>query len=448
MRDSRAQPRTRLAAPLALLVMLLVLTEAFGRSFSRIGIDSASLFVTEVMLLAMLALSLRSHGVRKSIWLVRDRIPLALLALLLLGGLVATVRGIASSGISLTLNDIGLAEYSILLVIVVLIVDNDTRSECVTNALAFGGLATIFAFGSSEIAERTFGDTFVGFPPSAAGMYLSFYIIWVAVRIVRGTRVSALYLIGALVALVEVGLTQSRGAWVAVGGGLLTVALVVPGWRRKALGVMMATLAIAFSILGGLTAEDVLGTRPSPAVENGQTDAEGGSGPLSPIELSVSTKVATLPAGDADAQWRLDYWAELLSRSVEAPIIGAGFGVPSDFVWRGIEYDTRDGEPSEFAVTGPHNGFIDILYRMGVPAFAGLIGLIAIALGQLRGRVSGGLVGDPRRARSIALLGMFMSALLTASLNDALRVPYLAIFFWTLLGLLLVESRFGRRDPS
>jgi O-antigen ligase len=386
-------------------------------------------------MLAALGFALWRHGLRGAFDTVAERVPLPLLVVLWLAGAIAVLRGLSAFGLDRTIDDIGLVDYTLVLVLVALVVDSRPRLEAVTLALAGGGLATLLLFGIPDIGARTFSDTSttIGFPPAAVGLSVSFYIVWVAARIVDGAPPSLPHLILAALGLVVIGLGQARGVWLALGAGLLTVALLSETWRRRALTAACALASVAVSIFGALAVEAALGGRVTP--EGGEVEFE---------ELGVAGEAGAW-GGDENSRWRLAYWGELLERSVDRPALGAGFGEPSRFVWEGSLYDPRTGG-RHFDVTGPHNGFVDVVYRMGVPALAAVLGLIAVALWRLRTSLAGRGRGDPDRLRQVTLLGMFAAAVATVSFNDALRVPYLAIFFWALLGLLLVEGRIGRSE--
>jgi O-antigen ligase len=254
----------------------------------------------------------------------------------------------------------------------------------------------------------------------------------VAARVVSDAPPSVPHLILAAAGLVVVGLAQARGAWIALAAGLLAVAVLSDTWRRRAVATAAALGLSAASVFGALAVETALGDRVvPPGAERADVRTVEGE--------------AEAWTGDENSRWRFAFWGELLERSTDRPVLGAGFAEPSRFVWEGELYDARTGEPG-FDVTGPHNGFVDIVYRMGVPALAAVVGLMAVALWRLRTSLDGRQRGDPDRLRQVTLLGMFAAAVATVSFNDALRVPYLAIFFWALLGLLLVEGRIGRSE--
>ena len=165
-------------------------------------------------------------------------------------------------------------------------------------------------------------------------------------------------------------------------------------------------------------------------------------------EFSGVLSGAGSPEGD-NASWRLDFWAFALEETAKTPLFGHGFGRPMRFVWNGERYDFRNGDPeNHIDVAGPHNEFVHITYRMGALGIGALLALIAIAAyGTLRLLRSGDLRMADRTATT-ALAGIFASATVLAAMNDALKGPFMAIFFWTALAALLIAPRLLRNAPE
>jgi O-Antigen ligase len=148
------------------------------------------------------------------------------------------------------------------------------------------------------------------------------------------------------------------------------------------------------------------------------------------------------PSGaSANASWRLAIWGYMIRRWSHEPVFGVGFGRPTNFLWHGILYDSRRGIPGDpVDVTGPHNSFIDMLFRQGPIAVLALLALVVVAVRRFlilrRQDHDTQLI-----AAEIGLIGIFAFASAIASLNVALEGPYMGVYFWTVLGLLLVVPR-------
>jgi O-antigen ligase len=608
VRYEGAFPRVSLAdADLYVFAGLIVLTAAFGRGFAKVGV--AQLHVTEAALVAIALLTLRRHGIREAWQLLRERLPLFGLGVFWLAGAVASVRGMAGYGFSQTLNDIGLAEYSLLVPLVALVIDSRERLHLLVKALALGSAIaaalSIISYGLVVPWQVS------GFPSptgaTAAGLYMSIFPIWVFSRFAHGDRIGRFEWCVAALAGLGLGLTDQRSAWLALAAGLAVAAVLAPRGRRAlsiaasalaVVGVLGATLAVetAVSHAGGtnptslweqperpaqgkptaasepsasggvaVPGDTVHGT-PSREVaarqevqlplltglepgtkyaisfyvkplttysaaegQAGDTSGAGwstgswrarpghwtraevkltatapterfamvsysgadrvrfaqgavhlanratrrhraGARPAAPPaskprrpratpgtppkrepqierEFSGALSGAGSPEGD-NASWRLDFWKFALKATEATPLMGHGFGRPMRFVWDGKRYDFRDGNPSNHIdVAGPHNEFVHITYRMGALGIGALLALIAIAAyGTLRLLRSGAL-GTSDRVATVALAGVFTSATVLAAMNDALKGPFMAIFFWTALAALLIAPRLLGDSP-
>jgi len=149
----------------------------------------------------------------------------------------------------------------------------------------------------------------------------------------------------------------------------------------------------------------------------------------------------------ANARWRLSFWKFLLEESARRPFIGVGFGRPSNFEWNGIHYDRRTGDPQDpFDVIAPHNSFLNLLYRTGLPGFLALAAIMLLAVIRL--------VPVARRTRgedkalAIWLLAAIAATTVAASFNVALEGPFMGIFFWAVLGLALLAPQFLGGPPE
>jgi O-antigen ligase/polysaccharide polymerase Wzy-like membrane protein len=144
---------------------------------------------------------------------------------------------------------------------------------------------------------------------------------------------------------------------------------------------------------------------------------------------------------NANARWRLAYWKFVISETAHSPIFGVGFGHAANFRWEGILYDARVGDPTDpNDITPPHNSFLNVLYRTGFLGFALLLALAVITMRrawQWLARSSTRI----ERHRIVGLVSLFVFVSVTASFNVALESPYMGMFFWTIMALLLIVTR-------
>src|SRR5829696_7350559 len=342
-------------AELAALAALLLATAAFGRTFSHIELGFSWLHPTEAVLGLVTVVVLVQIGPREAWRRVAATGVLIPLAIFWLFGAIAAVRGLVEWGFSLTLEDIGLVEYSLLIPIVALTVTSREQLLWLTTLIGLSGILAI-AVQSVELWTPSAWDleTQLNLIEVATGMYIGVYVVWVLARLASDVPVprwhQVLMVLG--VGLIVVGL--SRAAWLAVLAAMaLTILLAVR--RRRWVAASAAAAAV------------VLGVAFSIPVENVGERSRGSDGPNVANEIGASFEPDGEGGQNVNARWRLAYWRFTLEESAERPLNGVGFGRPANFIWNGVPYDRRTGDPSDsHDVTPPHNSFMNVLYRMGV----------------------------------------------------------------------------------
>jgi hypothetical protein len=198
------------------------------------------------------------------------------------------------------------------------------------------------------------------------------------------------------------------------------------------------------SSAGGQESTDPLAAPSAPTTTTTPTKETGTSGNGSTIVGSVGNSITGGENVDSvNQRWRLAFWRYLLEQTAHHPLFGVGFGKPSAFLWNGTLYDGRTGaarDPQD--ITGPHNSFVDLVYRTGVGGALALLAIMIVALV----RVVRALRSSPtaaERARLVGLTALFAFAVVIASLNVALEGPYMSAFFWTILALLLIAPLYA-----
>lgn len=123
---------------------------------------------------------------------------------------------------------------------------------------------------------------------------------------------------------------------------------------------------------------------------------------------------------DVNIGWRLLSWYEVAD-GIAAQPLGHGFAV-WDFAFTSLD-----------PLTGSHNSFLDLTYRVGIPGLLLLVTLPVALIHRTRRLVQS---GDPRQQMFLVTVCASMLAFLVyASFNVVLETPYMSIFFWVLLGL-------------
>ena len=436
---------------LALIAMLLLLTAIFSRSFSK-GVSIGPVYVTEVVMLASAATAVVRLGLRGS-WEALRRLPLIPLALIWLVGVIATVRGLRDFGLSAITDDVGLFDYTLLLPLLALVVVDRRRHEALFTVLVacgFAGIATFcVAYSADQLANRS--DTLITLQGSAAGLYMSLAVAWIAARLVNGVPTSR-WLIALLpIGLVLMGLTTQRSVWMIAILALGAVVVAAPsGVRMRAALATAAVLVVGFAAAAGVQAgvNTTLG-----GVEGSDVNFASGSGGSSAPQLTKELG-SSLGGGDSaeadNVTWRIAYWKELISRTPDSPLTGVGFGRPAAFTWDGRKYDFRDGDPGTgIDVAGPHNSFVNFLYRMGIPAFLAFVFVIGVALLNVWRALRNDDLEVNDRVAVTTLLAMLAAGTMASAFNEGLTGPFLGLFFWVPLGMLLLwPAARGAQAPS
>lgn len=445
----RKQARLLRANPDLLIVALLFLLMACGgRSFAK-AIHIGPLYVTEALIGLAAILAIVRLGFRGS-WEALRRLPLIPLALIWLVGAIATLRGLSDFGLELVKHDIGLVDYSLVLPLLALILTDRGRFEsmfAVLVACGFIAMAAYFVFFSVDQISGS-ADTILSVIPVSYGLYMSFAVVWVAARMTNGLPTPPWLALAVPAGLILMNLTTVRSLWLVAIVALGVVALCAPRGRMLRSSLLIAAV-VAISLPGALAIETAInhvGGVTTASTANSGSDAAGGSatatgGPNS--EAQLSREVTSLGGGDsaesANVRWRLAYWEELLSRVPSNPLLGVGFGRPAAFTWSGVKYDYRDDDPnSSFNVAGPHNSFVNWVYRLGMPAFLALVFVIFLAVRNVWRGIRDGALDPARRTMLVALAAWLGGATVVAGFNVALTGPYLSIFFWAPLAMLLL----------
>jgi O-antigen ligase len=248
---------------------------------------------------------------------------------------------------------------------------------------------------------------------------MAFFFIPVLTRYTSGGRVRLWeWLVVELQVAIPISL-GTRTAWTALFVALVFLMITA----RRRFGVWLT--------LGAATAALVLVTIVAPATTE----------PIQQEAASFASRGDPSADGNAsaNASWREEFWKHDLRVAVHHPITGVGFGPPSNFCFSGNGecWDTRlTHDPAQ--ISGPHNGFVDIFYRMGLPGVVLLTGLLWTAI-----RSGIRALPDPAARTSVALL---LFAATTAFFSVALEGPYMGIPFWALVGMLWVCGRSEERE--
>jgi len=443
---------TRWTVDLVLLTALLVLTMMLGRSFSKLAVGGHEVYPTEWFLGAIAIAALWRCGPRGAWARLSGTLPMAVLAVLWVLGAVATLRGLADYGFSLVSHDVGLVEYSVLLPLAALAVDTRERAAALMRVLLYASAASALFYA----VARFFPD-FLDFAPNpdpAACLYAFVVLAYVATRAVYGFTVSAwLWAVSAVALLIQAAYGGRTGV-VAVAAVIAVLAAFAPPRRRLIVaGASIAAFVVALALSGpvtdGIQAVDVRDSAVAQQEQDRMAGGDGGDGRrgrVPAVRALENTFDPNTAGGDsANASWRIDFWRYMVEETADQPLFGVGFGRPAAFAWNGARYDFRQDDPNNpFDYTGPHNSFVNLLYRTGPIALLAVVALLALAA---RRAWSWWRPERPPSDRAtllqVALMCVFAAAI--ACFNVALEAPQMGLFFWLPLALLFVLPRVWTR---
>lgn len=253
-----------------------------------------------------------------------------------------------------------------------------------------------FAFGSLEVFEvTTTGSTrFLGGDFALYGT-LAAIVIVVELTFIRVFSTTTAFLFAA--AAIELVLAQHRSAFVAFAVGLGATFTVLGGSTQALKGILKVACVVTIGLVaavwlfGGSYLDDTL------------------------------TRIAhTSDMSDENTSWRLLSWFEVFDGIVEQPL-GHGFARWEFlFTWR---------DP----MTGSHNSFLDLAYRIGVP---GLLLFLALPFTLVR-RTRALVQATSARTHVflVTVCSCMIAFLVYAAFNVVLETPYMSILFWVLLAL-------------
>jgi hypothetical protein len=385
---------------LALLIGHLVLLCCAGKHYAKIAVFGP-LYVTELCLIVTALLSWRS--VAAVPW---DRLT-NLVALFLAFGVCWAVGGGIGDSQGAGAKAFSFFVYSAFYFIVRGLARDDDARWRVLYGVA---LATIGAAVIGVIQKRTgvplfdpserFEVTTTGSTRWLSGEYAVYAVVGMSVPAIaaiitrRFGRASTLLMISAAVELV---LAQHRSGFVAAGLALFATSTIIGGSAQAVRGllklVVFGTLAIGLYLLlfgGGYLGETV---------------------------NRVST---TTDFQDNNIYWRLNTAYEVV-RAVIAQPLGYGFST-WDFSFTFVD-----------PLTGSHNDYADLAYRIGVP---GLVAFLALPVSLIRQtRQLAQHTGPAPQLLAVTVCAALLAFLIFASFNVVLESPQVSILFWVLLGL-------------
>jgi O-antigen ligase len=399
----------------------LVLLYAGSREFAYLGVafGDVTIFVSEICLAVTGALLLRNlptlREFRKS-----GVCPLPLAAYLLLG-CVALARGVSEFGLE-AIRDSALCYYAVAFILTVLLTQTWRAVKLLIITCYFGwALAGILVF--YKYAE-------------GLGIYLPAHEV---VRYAAGSQaVSAVASVGSAVAIIGQSVNRRvKLLFYALGLGQLLVALFLIQHRSLIIALAGTLLVVIYCCLPYRWPIIVLALWCVVAVGLLPVFLGGKLGDLPPIVGQTLQRLETIlaPQEDANSHWRIVVWKEALKSGATHPILGTGFGPPFavDLGYR-VDHDID-----------PHNSYVAIFYRLGIP---GILALLFLWVPILREAFLS-CRSDPERRLWVGMaLSGHVGVAIFAFFNVAFEGPYMGIPFWVSLAIVQQASRVVRYEMA
>lgn len=305
--------------------------------------------------------------------------------------------------------------------------------------LWFGAGTGVLVFGLAQLADRlispnagwdwarpeispwTIGST-LGNPNHLGGLLAILLPLAAVLALSTSGRERTLVVAGIALAVAELGITASRGAWAAVVAAALLLAWLFRAElrsHRQRTAVMGGGAVVVLAVV-------LVALAPTGATK---------------LELGDLARVG--PGSTLDLRFEL--WATAWRVTVDHPVLGVGPDVfPVVFPAYETERFVRLFGPFTIA-NGAHNVFLNTLANLGVAGLAAFVALLAAAA-VATSRVWGGL---DHGARLLAggLAASVLAYLVQACVNT--QTIAITLCFWVLLGLLVaLISRPGHPDAT
>ncbi len=276
------------------LAGLLLLTGAFGRSFSKLELGVPWLHVTEIVLVAVLATAALQTQPREWVLRLRQTGALVPIAVFWIVGGIATARGLLDWGFTEVLHDVGLLEYSILVALLAVLITDKRQFLGICRVVALAGFLAIVALAVSSLTPVAWDlASRLGLVAAASGMYATLFVAWVLARRAAGMSVTTRQYASVALAAGLIVVGSSRSGWLAVIVAVGCIAALALPRQRLSLVAQMAALLILGTVAA--TAAQQARTLQIPAPSAVATSLVAEAEGIDPPELDLAVRVQGMP---------------------------------------------------------------------------------------------------------------------------------------------------------
>lgn len=264
-------------------------------------------------------------------------------------------------------------------------------------------------------------------PVSGGSVLVAMLGLWLAPALWgRGWGVRAIGGLGSALTLVGIGLTGTRGAWIAA-AGVLPIAAALALWQVRPRRRVLAPIGVAMAagLIGVGVAWASAGEHVRARLEAARND----------VRMAMSDRNYA-----SDTGMRLAMWSWALAAGKEHPVLGLGGGGYQPWVRsRGPEEARALGAPADAAPmvhAHAHSWYLHALATLGVPGLLLTLGMLGAGtwyglIGTPGGGGQGGWASALEAGPALALIGLGL-----AGMFDAIAInQQTAILLCVLLGL-------------
>lgn len=402
--------------------LFTVLTILFSRSFSHLALG---VYVTEFFIMALIVSIVVEFVRRGKIRIISFPCGKLFVIFYLIMG-VALIHGLMTYGDTLfVFRHSALFYYSIFFFLVPHIFNSWEKVETYLTLFFVTAVFKSFAL-------------FISMPWGINAQYVYYYagiaLMFLMVLLLQQRRVPLISLrfLGMLVLFCAVVMSMARAAWIGVAAVILFTWLAArfdPLIDKLALRIaaFMAGSILVGAVVLGIVRPAMLGN----IFDEAKTIFPGYTNPAT--------------SSSNNTTWRLYVWKDIIRESMEKPLMGWGFG--RKFVPPTIKQLNWGGSwrPEDGGFQDPHNSYLSVLHRtglIGLMVFVALIGTFIARSLKTWFRI------DDERARTY-ILGFLLSIICilgTSTFMVVLEGPYLGMFLWVAMGMIVAVERLNRQS--
>ncbi|MFH1283571.1 MAG: O-antigen ligase family protein [bacterium] len=398
----------------------------FSRNFAHLefNISGIPLYTTEFVIMVMLFILFKQGRIFRKLKFKLDPVTKWLFVLYVIAA-ISLFRGlIAYNDKVFVLRQSAIIYYSIFYFLTPIIINSEKKINFLFNCLFLAALLIVL---NSMI---NFNSVIGAYKYYYLGLAIIMEIIYI---ILVKTKYKKLLLLVVFLQLIYFILEQVRASWVGMGGVLFFAIVLIRSYLKSK---FLINRIIVYCLIGIMGSTCLLWVIKPKLINSVYSEV------LSIILLNTDDNLGK--GSVVSARWRLFVWKDIIEESLEKPILGWGFGnkfIPKTIKkldWGGSWKDDSKG------FQDPHNSFLSILHRTG---FAGLSVFIILVIAFIKRSI--GMIryinDNKMKAYYVGLLLCVIFVLGNSFFAVVLEGPFMGIFLWICMGLMISLERINRK---